>query len=99
MWVITLNSMARGCRGVRLETVKRIPASLEAGILGCVPSRGSVGASGDLVPSAHAVLTLLGEGYCTMPHNGTFKEIEARSPVYKRHQTLTDAAQGRVELD
>ena len=67
MWVIRLNTICRGNSGVRLEIVKKIIASLERGLLAEVPSRGSVGASGDLAPSAHATLALLGEGKCSIP--------------------------------
>jgi histidine ammonia-lyase len=33
-----------------------------AGLVPCVPSQGSVGASGDLAPLAHMTLALMGEG-------------------------------------
>ena len=57
----------------------RLPDRLgSTGILGCVPSQGSVGASGDLAPAAHAVQTILAEGErCTMPHDGRFIELPA----------------------
>jgi histidine ammonia-lyase len=67
MWLIGLNTICRGHSGVRVQTLHTITRVLEAGILGEVPSQGSVGASGDLAPGAHTVLTLLGEGRCTMP--------------------------------
>jgi histidine ammonia-lyase len=66
MWLVLLNSVCRGHRGLALAKLKQIIKGLEAGILACVPARGSVGASGDLAPSAHAVLAALGEGECTM---------------------------------
>ncbi len=77
MWLIDLNTICRGHSGVRLETMRSIGRMLEAGILGCVPSQGSVGASGDLAPAAHAVQVILGEGRCTMPHDGQFVELPA----------------------
>ena len=67
LWLILLNSVCRGHRGLALGKLKSIIAMLEAGILAAVPARGSVGASGDLAPTAHAVLATLGEGECTMP--------------------------------
>lgn len=67
MWLIRLNTICQGHSGTRLETVDTIVRHLEAGLLAEVPSRGSVGASGDLAPSAHATLALLGEGWCTLP--------------------------------
>ncbi|MSR42139.1 MAG: histidine ammonia-lyase [Phycisphaerales bacterium] len=55
-------SLARGASGVRIETLERILLLLNLGLDPCIPSRGSVGASGDLAPLAHAALCLLGEG-------------------------------------
>jgi histidine ammonia-lyase len=77
MWLIDLNKICRGHSGVRMETLRSIARMLEAGILACVPSQGSVGASGDLAPAAHAVQAALGEGRCTMPCDGEFVEMPA----------------------
>jgi histidine ammonia-lyase len=55
-------SLARGASGVRPQVVESILRFLDAGITPVVPSRGSVGASGDLAPLAHIALSLLGEG-------------------------------------
>ncbi len=77
MWVILINSIAKGHRGVRLETVDFILQTLNAGLLAVVPSQGSVGASGDLAPSAHAAAALLGEGRCTLPAGGRIEEMPA----------------------
>jgi histidine ammonia-lyase len=55
-------SLARGLSGVRPVIAERIAALLDAGVTPVVPSVGSVGASGDLAPLAHAALVLIGEG-------------------------------------
>jgi histidine ammonia-lyase len=55
-------SLARAASGVRPETIHAITALLNAGVTPVVPESGSVGASGDLAPLAHAVLVLMGEG-------------------------------------
>ncbi len=47
---------------VRPEVVEKIAEILNKKIVPHIPSRGSVGASGDLAPSAHAGLVLIGEG-------------------------------------
>lgn len=62
--VMTLraNVLARGCSGIRLSTLEALIALLNLGIHPRVPSRGSVGASGDLAPLAHLALVLIGEG-------------------------------------
>ena len=55
-------SLARGNSGVRPEVVQMLIHMLNAKIYPLSPSRGSVGASGDLAPLAHLGLTLIGEG-------------------------------------
>jgi histidine ammonia-lyase len=52
-------SLARGHSGVRFALVEWLVALYNAGALPCIPSRGSVGASGDLAPLAHLALALL----------------------------------------
>ncbi|NDY91330.1 histidine ammonia-lyase [Ideonella livida] len=55
-------SLARGHSGVREVVIDTLLAVLNAGLVPCVPSQGSVGASGDLAPLSHMTLALLGEG-------------------------------------
>lgn len=55
-------SLARGHSGVRVEVVQMLLDLLNARVYPYIPSRGSVGASGDLAPLAHLGLLLLGEG-------------------------------------
>lgn len=56
------NVLAKGYSGIRVETLEALLALLNRGIHPRVPSRGSVGASGDLAPLAHLALVLVGEG-------------------------------------
>jgi histidine ammonia-lyase len=60
--LLRANALAKGYSGARAETVRLLLACLERGVLPYVPSRGSVGASGDLAPLAHLALPLVGEG-------------------------------------
>ncbi|MSQ90661.1 MAG: histidine ammonia-lyase [Phycisphaerales bacterium] len=62
MMVILAASLARGHSGVRPALVESICAHLNHGLSPIVPSRGSVGASGDLAPLAHVAQGLIGEG-------------------------------------
>jgi histidine ammonia-lyase len=55
-------SLGRGNSGVRVEVVETLLGILNANIYPIIPSRGSVGASGDLAPLAHLGLVLIGEG-------------------------------------
>ena len=63
MLLLRANALARGYSGVRPEIIEALLALLNANVLPVVPSRGSVGASGDLAPLAHLALPLLGRGH------------------------------------
>ena len=62
MLISKVHSLALGYSGVSLETVERIIWHIENDCLPYVPSKGSVGASGDLAPLAHLFLPLIGMG-------------------------------------
>ena len=60
--LLRANALAKGTSGVRPELVELLVDCLNRGVVPRVPSRGSVGASGDLAPLAHLALPLVGEG-------------------------------------
>jgi histidine ammonia-lyase len=64
---VRANGLLLGHSGVRPVVVERIAALLNSGFVPRVPRTGSLGASGDLAPSAHAFLPLLGEGHLYAP--------------------------------
>jgi histidine ammonia-lyase len=76
MMLLRARTLASGRSGVRPLLVDRIADLLNAGITPSVPSRGSVGASGDLAQLAHAALCLLGEGR-VLTHTGTEPAADA----------------------
>lgn len=55
-------SLSHGYSGARVAVVEQLLWLLEAGLHPWIPSRGSVGASGDLAPLSHLALVLMGEG-------------------------------------
>lgn len=55
-------SLACGASGVRRETVAALMRLVEAEVYPSIPSKGSVGASGDLAPLAHLAAVLIGIG-------------------------------------
>jgi histidine ammonia-lyase len=63
------NVLAKGFSGIRRGTLERLIELLNRGVHPRVPSRGSVGASGDLAPLAHLSLVLVGEGDATIGDN------------------------------
>ena len=62
MLLLRANTLARGHSGARGLLVESLLTLLNSDVLPLVPSRGSVGASGDLAPLAHLALPLLGKG-------------------------------------
>jgi histidine ammonia-lyase len=62
MLLLLASSLRRGHSGVRPEVVELVLALLERGVAPVIPSKGSVGSSGDLAPLAHLALVLVGEG-------------------------------------
>jgi phenylalanine ammonia-lyase len=60
--LLRANALAKGLSGVRAEIIERLVDLLNHGITPVVPRYGSVGASGDLIPSAYIGRVLLGEG-------------------------------------
>ncbi|HEY3812728.1 MAG TPA: histidine ammonia-lyase [Caulobacteraceae bacterium] len=60
--VLKIASLSRGASGIRRETLLALKALLDAEIYPCIPSKGSVGASGDLAPLAHLSAVLIGVG-------------------------------------
>lgn len=75
MMVLKVASLSRGASGVRRATVEALIALINADVLPCVPSKGSVGASGDLAPLAHMSCVLIGVGEAR--HGGETLDAEA----------------------
>ena len=69
--LLKIASLARGYSGVRPRVVDAMVALLDAHVYPCIPSKGSVGASGDLAPLAHLSAVLLGLG--EVRHEGRVK--------------------------
>ena len=60
---LRIHALAQGHSGLRRSTLDTMVALYEHDILAEVPSRGSVGASGDLAPLSHLALPMIGKGY------------------------------------
>ena len=79
------NTLARGFSGVREELLELLVVALNKDVLPEIPSEGSVGASGDLVPLAHMARLLVGFGHANVggkriPAVAALKKI-GRKPV------------------
>jgi histidine ammonia-lyase len=62
MLILKVHSLSMGYSGIALATLERICWHIDQDLIPCVPSQGSVGASGDLAPLAHLFLPLIGYG-------------------------------------
>jgi histidine ammonia-lyase len=83
------NVLAKGFSGIRRVTLDLLLEMLNRGVHPVVPSRGSVGASGDLAPLAHLALVLVGEG----------SAIVNNSPVMSGNDALRQAGLAPITLE
>jgi histidine ammonia-lyase len=100
MMLLRANVLAKGFSGVRAIVVETLVAMLNRGLHPVIPSKGSVGASGDLAPLAHLSLTAIGEGEAfynetRMPSADALRraEIEPLSLEAKEGLALTNGTQ------
>lgn len=75
MLLLRANTLARGHSGVRPAVIDALLTLLDDDVLPVVPSRGSVGASGDLAPLAHLALPLIGRGRVRVRDGDAVREI------------------------
>jgi histidine ammonia-lyase len=87
MLALKIQSLSQGFSGVRRELVEALVKLYNADVLPRVPSKGSVGASGDLAPLAHMSAVLLGVG-----------QVECGGEVMSADQGLARAGLTRIKL-
>lgn len=75
LMVLKIASLSKGASGIRRETLGALIAMVNGGVWPCIPSKGSVGASGDLAPLAHMSCVLIGVGEARV--NGETMPAEA----------------------
>jgi histidine ammonia-lyase len=80
-------ALAEGFSGVRIELVETLCEMINNNIYPRIPSRGSVGASGDLAPLAHMAGALIGEG-----------EVRVNGKVMLAAAALADAGIKPIKL-
>jgi histidine ammonia-lyase len=86
--LLKINALAQGYSGVRLDLINALDTFLQNDAFPLVPSKGSVGASGDLAPLSHLVLPLLGMG-----------EVEFDNKILPAHHALEALNIEQLELD
>lgn len=60
--IIIANYLIKGYSGVRPVVVSTLLEMVNKNVIPVVPEKGSVGSSGDLAPSAHIILVMMGKG-------------------------------------
>ncbi len=85
--LLLINSLSKGFSGVRLEVIETLIRLFNKNVIPFIPEKGSVGASGDLVPLSHLALVLIGEG-----------EAFYRNKRYRGKEVLTKAGLQKIEL-
>jgi histidine ammonia-lyase len=91
---VRLNGLLQGRSGIRPVVLEAIADLLNSGWVPRVPRTGSLGASGDLAPSAHAFLPLVGEGEVQDPagrvHSGAdaLRLLERKPLVLEAKEAL-----------
>ena len=79
MLALRLLGMRRGFSAISIEDWNCLASYQRAGFIPVVPSKGSVSASGDLIPLAHAALALSGRGGAwKLGSDGSWGEVPAR---------------------
>ena len=62
MLLFKINALLNGASGIQPQCIECLANMLNRDVLPVVPTRGSLGASGDLAPLAHLVLPFIGRG-------------------------------------
>lgn len=80
MVFLRARTLAFGASGARPQVAESLVRLINAGVVPAVPEHGSLGASGDLAPLAHAALVLIGEGE-VLTDDGAIDAAEALARV------------------
>lgn len=92
MMALRVNALIKGYSGIRWETLERLVYFINHDILPLVPQKGSVGASGDLVPLAHMSLPLIGLG--RVRYQGRIREAAEVLAEHEMQPLILDAKEG-----
>lgn len=82
--LLRANALAKGFSGIRPLVVRQLLKIFNLNLVPFIPSKGSVGSSGDLVQLAHLVLALLGEGSFVAKGR-----LIPAAPVLRKHHLST----------
>ena len=92
MMALRINTLAKGYSGIRASTLLTMAEMLNRGIIPLIPSKGSLGASGDLVPLAHMANAICGRGECR--YRGELRSVEYAFENEKLNPVVLAAKEG-----
>jgi len=92
MMALRINTLAKGYSGIRVNTLLSLAEMLNRGIIPLIPSKGSLGASGDLIPLAHMANALCGRGECR--YGGELSSVEYAFEKEKMKPVVLAAKEG-----
>ena len=105
MMFLRARTLAFGASGARPQVAESLVRLINAGVVPVVPEHGSLGASGDLAPLAHAALVLIGEGEALTDDGAidaaealTRAGIEPLELVEKEGLALTNGTDGMLGM-
>lgn len=85
--LLRANALSKGYSGIRLSTLQTLVTMLNEGVHPIIPEKGSLGASGDLAPLSHMVLSMIGEG-----------EAEYKGKIISGREAMNEAGIEVVQL-
>jgi histidine ammonia-lyase len=92
MFLLRINTLIKGYSGIRLETIDFMIKMLNNNIIPLIPSQGSVGASGDLVPLSHLVLSMMGHGFVVVQKKLSRSESQGIYPKHFNYKLRSDTS-------
>lgn len=84
--LLRVNALSKGYSGIRLDTLQTLVDMINKGVHPVIPEKGSLGASGDLAPLSHMVLTMIGEGEAI--YNG--ERLDSKTAMKKAGINILD---------
>ena len=97
MMLLRANVLAQGFSGARREVLDYLVQMLNDRVHPVIPSRGSVGASGDLAPLAHLALAMIGEAPRPLGE-GLGRGSQAERPANDPHPALSQRERVQTPL-
>jgi histidine ammonia-lyase len=90
--LLKIKALSLGHSGCRIEIIQMLIEMLNRNIIPVIPSKGSVGASGDLAPLAHLALVMIGKGEA-------FIQNEAKKTINKWQKVGGQTALKKHDLE